>query len=460
MKLFDGEVSRAINRYLGDSIFSKLTSLYLISLFTVFLFYCGESGYQGLVESKYILFLIINGGYILITLFAALELIVIGKIELPNFKCLLKKASYAQKFIVLYLLMSIISTLTSNYGKEAMLGMTRYEGLLTIMIYGITFLFVSSFIQPKQWMIYLWGVVALLFATLCITQLFGKNPFDLYPKGLTYHDAYIAYSGAYIGTTGNVDLTAALLCLIIPSLLIAVLRLERRNKYWLFLPLSMSLVVMLKIDVDAGLVGVLLSTLIIVPVAVFRKKHLKVIFLSVLGVFFLIAIGLLYFFDPGFSFLHELHEILHGKILDTFGSGRMYIWRNVLEHIPNNLLFGTGPDTMIAANIEPFSRYSNEYGMIYSYIDVAHNEYLNILYHQGFFSLLFYLTALISSAIRWIRRSADDIVVAICGSAVLGYSIQAFFGFSMCITAPFMWVAWAMLEHGAGTKGSASGNKR
>lgn len=34
----------------------------------------------------------------------------------------------------------------------------------------------------------------------------------------------------------------------------------------------------------------------------------------------------------------------------------------------------------------------------------------------------------------------------ICGSAVLGYCIQAFFGISTCISAPYLFLAWAMLE--------------
>ena len=100
---------------------------------------------------------------------------------------------------------------------------------------------------------------------------------------------------------------------------------------------------------------------------------------------------------------------------------------------------------MAAAQISHYSRVVNgvEIPMI---IDVAHNEYLNILYHQGFFALLAYLLALGHSFLRWVACGSKDLTAAVCGEAVLCYCIQAFFGFSMCQTAMLFWLAWAILS--------------
>ncbi len=80
-------------------------------------------------------------------------------------------------------------------------------------------------------------------------------------------------------------------------------------------------------------------------------------------------------------------------------------------------------------------------------IDTAHNEYLNILANQGLFALLCWLGALGYSAVRFVRGQGSDPQLLICGSAVLGYCVQAFFGISMCLSTPFFLIAWAILEN-------------
>ena len=146
------------------------------------------------------------------------------------------------------------------------------------------------------------------------------------------------------------------------------------------------------------------------------------------------------------GFLRQAHEILHGNLDDDFGSGRIYIWRQVWELVKEAPLLGGGPDTLGLRELVPFSRFSEELGMeIVGTIDVAHNEYLNILVNQGLLSLLPYLAALILTFIKW-WRDAENNAVAICGCAMLFYSIQAFFGISMCVTAPYLWVAIAIIN--------------
>jgi len=53
--------------------------------------------------------------------------------------------------------------------------------------------------------------------------------------------------------------------------------------------------------------------------------------------------------------------------------------------------------------------------------------------------------ALIVSAIQWGKLAPDNPGVAVCGGAVLCYCIQAFFGISSLITAPFFWITLAIL---------------
>ena len=145
--------------------------------------------------------------------------------------------------------------------------------------------------------------------------------------------------------------------------------------------------------------------------------------------------------------IYEASEVLHGSWDDTFGSRRVYIWRSVLGRVSENLLFGTGPDTLGHWDIAPFTRYSEELGTtLTARIDAAHNEYLQILACTGLLSLLCYLGALMYTAVKWFR-APDNSLSAVAGTGVLFYCVQAFFGISMPITAPFFWAGLAVLVY-------------
>ena len=167
----------------------------------------------------------------------------------------------------------------------------------------------------------------------------------------------------------------------------------------------------------------------------------------VVALFLCFAIIYLWFFGSGHTgMIYEASEILRGRWDDTFGSTRIYIWRNVLLGITRwGLLLGTGPDTLGFWNIELFPRYIPEFGiMLVAQIDAAHNEYLQILATGGLLSLISYLGALVLVAVNWFRFP-DNRLSAVAGAGVLFYCIQAFFSISMFITAPFFWACLAVL---------------
>ena len=146
------------------------------------------------------------------------------------------------------------------------------------------------------------------------------------------------------------------------------------------------------------------------------------------------------------GFLFEASELLHGQAEDGFGSNRLYIWRNIIENMNVRiLLIGSGPDTVGLWPIEPFQRYSELLGTwLTTTIDVAHNEYLNLVACQGIFSLFSYIGALFISFWKWYNNTISNLS-AIAGAGVLFYCIQAFFGISMFVQAPFFWCTLAIL---------------
>lgn len=429
-----------------EPILGDITRGFLLSLVSLFVLFTGFSGYEGITEAKYGLFLLLCGGYVFVMAVVSIDRTILKGTGF-RIKDAVRSSTIAQRFAIAYMLLTWVSALLSTHFPETIIGASRYEGALTTSIYVLCFLFVSTYGEIDRTLIAAITAGVAIFDVLSITQMCGYNPFSLYPKGYDYFDAYTSYGGEFLGTIGNVDLVAAFLCLTIPLLLGTVILGAGKKRYALLVPLILSALVLIKMNVLAGLVGVTIGLLLSLPVILPMGSRGKRTFWICIGALGILGLATLYLLDMGTGMFHEIHEVLHGNADEHFGSGRLYIWQSVIERIPNNTFFGTGPDTMIYSGIEAFSRYDETLGaMIVSQIDVAHNEYLNVLYHQGIFAFFAYTGLLSTLAIRWVKGSGDNIRVAVLGSMILSYSIQAFFGFSMCITAPLFWVTLGLLD--------------
>lgn len=414
-----------------------ITGIYIALMLTVFLLWFDGNGYRAITAAKLPVFYVLSGAYIV----GMLALVIVEK-RFPKLKAL----SAVQWLIIAYLLITLLSALFSPNSAKTWIGATRYEGALTISIYCLTFMLISLYGRAEKWLLWPLGTGVTALCIVCIIQLLGYNPFSLYPKGLDFYGAGKSYIGQYLGTVGNTGLLAAYFCVVIPIMWVSILRLEGKKRFLLLLPLGLSLLVLVKMNVMAGIVGIVFGGALSLPQVVRDKKKRRIIAWLLLAAV-ICVIAFLYIADIDADMLHEAHEMLHGNISDSFGSSRIYIWKNVLSLVPDRLLLGAGPDTLALADIKPFTRYDADMDKLFTaHIDTAHNEYLNVLYHQGVFALVAYLGALIVSLLKWIKQSEKNTAVAIMGAAVLCYCVQAFFGISMFITAPYLWISLGLLE--------------
>lgn len=437
----------------AQRLLEYLTDVYLGLMLLVFLAYTGPGGYLTITEDKFHLLLGLTGGYAAASLLLVLELWIVEERRPASPHTFLKQVSPPQFFILLYLLWTVLSTLCSVAPATSLWGTQRREGLVSIAMYCVAFLLVSFFGRPKKLHLWLFAAGVTFCCGVAVIQLLGYNPLLLFPEGMSYYKRS-GYAGSFLGTVGNIDLLSAVLCVAIPVLWVAVLRLKGRWKYALLLPLALSLGVLCLSYVEAGLVGVFGGALLTIPVvAPGDDRHRKRLALGA-GALILLTTAAIYFFGadmPGF--LSEVHQLLHGHWDDDFGSGRLHIWRNVLPLIPERPLLGGGPDTLGIRGGVYFERYSTQLNILLrSVADAAHNEYLNVAINQGLPALLFYMTALLSAAVFWVKQSPQNTAAAICGAGVLGYCIQAFFGLSSIVSAPFFWLVLALLTSEMGRK--------
>ncbi len=138
---------------------------------------------------------------------------------------------------------------------------------------------------------------------LALWQLAGGNPLGLYPKGLAYSDAGTAYSGAYLGTIGNADLLAAVMCVAVPAFFYGAWKLRRR---WLLVPLTLCVTVSVRMDVSAGLLGIAAGLVLPLPLALGEKKRRAATITIGCG---LLRRFLRYFASGTARMLGEAHEI-------------------------------------------------------------------------------------------------------------------------------------------------------
>ena len=424
-----------------------LTKIYIYVLITIFLLYVGSNGYLTIQDAKFKAFCIIGGGYIFLMAILSLERLAIGVGHVVSPKQLLLKSTWPQRLAIAYLILTWLSALFSDYFPDTIIGATRYEGALTISIYVLCFLLVCICGGPDKPMLIVFGITVTLFCIVALVQvLFDLNIFNLFPDGYTYSDSYVEFPSAYAGTIGNIDFVSAFLCLVIPLIWISIAKLHSKLRYALLIPLLMALALLVTLGVLAGFVGVVIGALLSIPFVFIKNTKGMAIYFAALAVFIICAAIGIFFIDTGSGLFHELHEILHGRVSGDFGSGRLHIWSEVLGRLWERPLLGYGPDTMIYSGMEPFTRYDEHLGaMIVSEIDSAHNEYLNIAFHQGIPAMLIYLAMLLFVARDWVINRHDAEVCAL-GGAALSYCIQAFFGISICITSPFFWLTIGLLE--------------
>ena len=270
-----------------SQLLQKITFLYVICLLSIFLLAVSTDGYSNISAFKYELFLIICGGYVLISVLATLVLAATGKQPLKSPVDMWNNPSLIQKVLLIYLVLTVFSSLISSY-SGTFLGARRYEGALTIMIYVFSCLFVSKYFVPKKWMLYVFGSSIFLFCALGICQLTGANPFELYPNGYNFFGAGRYYSGEYLSTIGNTGSCAALLCLSAGIFSMALICMNFRRKWLLAISLFMAVFTIFEINIEAGMVGLIAGLLLMLPVAITNKERVQntlAVFSIMLGAF-------------------------------------------------------------------------------------------------------------------------------------------------------------------------------
>ena len=411
---------------------------YAAAMTAVYFLYFGEGGYVNLGAAKRGMFLALTGGYLILTALLLGYALAVGALRLRDLRGRLRPLRLPLLLLLGYLVCTVLACVFSPYAGRTILGCSRDEGLLTIALYVLSAVCLAVFCRPKHWLLWVLGAAVLAQSVLVLAQLGGGNPLGLYPE----EENFFTSGERFAGAIGNIDLLGAWFCASIPILGVGILRGEGKMRFVLAIPLAAAVFACLRVGVLASFVGIGGGLALAAPFLLKLSRRGMIRYYLCLGALGLTAAILCYVLPQA----GQVYRMLHGEFDPSFGSGRIYIWREVLARCRGRWLFGWGPDTMALADIPPFTRYDPELDYtVTAAIDTAHSEYLNILYHQGALALGCYLAALAVSLRRAARCAKENAGCAILGAAVLCYAIQALFGISQLCSSPALWLSLGLL---------------
>lgn len=398
--------------------------IYVYALFTLFLFFTGFKGYSDIFDSKCVLFTVLGVLYLAVSCVLGISA---KEFRLPEICALV------------YLGITAVSAFASPHFPETLAGVSRYEGLVTIGLYVASFILLSQNWRGDRFFPAVISAVMIAESLVVVFQRLGFNILWLYPKGTDYYIALEKYNGAFMSTVGNSDISSAVFSLMTPILWGFFFGCKK------YRPLTLTAAVLsafslFALSVTAGAVAAAVTVLVL-PIVLFPKKRRLTV--TVIIIFIITALVLIYFLPLKDGTLFELRSIMRGEYDPDFGSGRLHIWREVTEEL--RPLLGSGPDTMLREDIEPFVK-TVDGRTVTRRIDVAHNDYLNVLFHQGIFALAAYLGIIIPLLAGWYKNGRRNKTVALLGAGVFAYLVQVFFSYSACSSAAFFWAVLGILN--------------
>jgi putative inorganic carbon (HCO3(-)) transporter len=333
---------------------------------------------------------------------------------------------------------AVISTILAINGNVAFAGgYERYEGLLTILLYGAMFwLTVQSLGDSKTACL----VIRSLLASAYVVAAFAIGQSLLASAhGVPSGESAFTFGGLARaqGTMGNPTLLATFLAMLLPVALGALLSADswRERALLLNAMVVMSLALVLSFS-RAGLLGALIGVLI---VGASRLRNWKRSGLLIAGFASLIIVGALVVLPArgGLSLGQSVIDRIVSVTDPMAGSNatRLHVWEDTVRLIASRPLVGYGPDTFglvypafESGNWTPGFR-----------IDKAHADTLQVAATQGLFGLAAYVALLLAALSMFWRARREAGVVALFAGWV-AYQVPTQVNFSWVPSALPYWL--------------------
>ena len=352
--------------------------------------------------------------------------------------------------IIILIICGIISTIFAINTKIALYGFGgRNEGLLQLICYYMVFLNCKNLKDRNIKN----NIITIIIFFSCIQSIYGILQFFNIKSILgidiirhRYYSNGFETNPNFFGTVTIIGLSLSL-----------TIYLFSKKRFATIITLFSSVLLFLGL-LCSGAMSVMVASLVMILCLIFLFFILKVNILKgllkILIILPLFAMSYCAFdkYADGFYFkqinecMTEIGDSITGNAKPTYGSGRIHIWKNVLQIVPENLWNGVGIENLYYAFGEKKLKDINSGGSV----DKAHNEYLHKLITEGIFSLITYLFLLGIIAFKSVKKLLKDrekngclyCSLLIC---FIAYCIQAFFNISVISVAPMFYIVMGLL---------------
>lgn len=351
-------------------------------------------------------------------------------------------------FLILLGVFGFISFVFAKNKSVALYGYyLRYEGLLQLLYY-YSLMYLSSCVFKDKYrnvivdFILIFGFIN---ALICLIQVFDILKFiPIIHRGTKHGMGLIThfnFYGSYMVLCMGLSLGKFLYC-------------DKKYSWiylFLFLVFYSSMLVCNTLSAVVGLAFICLVIFIYFIYSCIKKKSISIIkyvvvfCLSVLISFCMIKSNKTALNKDVKKLTVETSEVAKGNFKDSYGTSRMFIWKNTLKVVPNYLMHGVGIDNLCFAFGDEML--FMESPKTITYVDKAHNEYLQKLVCEGLFSCITFIGMLFIifiDSVKKIFKDNDYLVMALF-LAFFGYCVQAFFNISVIEVAPIFWIVCGLL---------------
>ena len=423
-----GEYMKRLKKIIDISKIETLSILVIISVLTIVSIGSILVTYHSLELKQLSYFLIF---------FLPIEVILYLLTKIHSFK-------FNKKEIIVFILfiLSTLSLIGSNSISTSIWGFyNRYEGLLVIYSYYSIALLASTVKSDYYKKIIIGFILIIGFVNII---------YGLFQTGLIPLDIGVKDSWKYArGFQGNSMYFASIIS-ICYFFVVGLLLVSEKKFDWKILVL---LLVFTLGNVISGSMALFCTTIFIFLLLVIKellgiklKYFSKERFIKLIVCIVIFVIINIIFLNNDQNYKrdvktlsHEVSNISETKKADnSYGTGRVYIWKKVIEKSKDNLLFGVGVDNVYNSFspklIDPVSGYS---------IDKAHNDYLQRLLCEGLFSFLCYILLLTIIVLENFKSKDKIRVILFLG--FFAYITQIFFSISVIRVAPIYWIVLGLL---------------
>ncbi len=317
-----------------------------------------------------------------------------------------------------FLFFAVISTLLAPDKLTALLGLPfRLTGFTTYFFCIILFILAAQSVHSEKLLrAAIWSCV--IVSLIAVLQYIGINPV---PHEY-FRDKMISY-----GTMGNPNFLGTYTCFFLPAAILSYI--YSKKKCWL---LAASLIYAgVLVSITRGVwISSFLVFLMVVWYCLKHKDWRRPIAITM--IMFILVTAVLAPLRDGLILARAgtiQREIKSGiELQDSAGASRMYIWKECFKLLPENWLFGMGPEHLQFAKITGS-------GNSRALADKAHNVYLEMAVTTGIFTLISYL-AFLSFFLRHRKGKREFLFF----SMVAVYIVQAFFNIDVVMVMPVWWI--------------------